>query len=100
MTSPAAQRFAFFEGDYVPHEQARVPISSHVVNYGTGCFEGIRAYWNSEREQLYVTLLDAHIDRPRGSSTSATTARATICATSCSSCCDATTCARTPTSAR
>jgi branched-chain amino acid aminotransferase len=63
MTSPAEQRFAFFEGEYVPHEQARVPISSHVVNYGTGCFEGIRAYWNGEREQLYVTLLGAHIDR-------------------------------------
>jgi len=63
MTTPPTRRFAFFEGEYVPHEQARVPISSHVVNYGTGCFEGIRAYWNGEREQLFVTLLGAHIDR-------------------------------------
>ncbi len=57
------QRFAYFGGDFVPHEQAVLPISSHVVNYGTGCFEGIRAYWNEHDEQLYVTLLDEHIDR-------------------------------------
>lgn len=56
-------RFAFFEGNFVPHEQARLSISAHVVNYGTGCFEGIRAYWNAADEQLYVTLLDEHINR-------------------------------------
>jgi branched-chain amino acid aminotransferase len=56
-------RISYFGGDYVPHEQARVPITSHVVNYGTGCFEGIRAYWNADHEQLYVTLLGEHIER-------------------------------------
>src|SRR3954465_7802937 len=56
-------RISYFHGDFVPRDHARVPITSHVVNYGTGCFEGIRAYWNSDREQLYVTLLGAHIDR-------------------------------------
>jgi branched-chain amino acid aminotransferase len=58
-----AQRYAYFGGGFVPHEQAVLPISSHVVNYGTGCFEGIRAYWNAGDEQLYVTLLEEHIDR-------------------------------------
>jgi branched-chain amino acid aminotransferase len=58
-----AQRFAYFGGDFVPHGQAVLPISAHVVNYGTGCFEGIRAYWNGADEQLYVTLLDEHVDR-------------------------------------
>src|SRR3954452_5507414 len=56
-------RISYFGGDFVPHEQARVPITSHVVNYGTGCFEGIRAYWNADDEQLYVTALGEHIDR-------------------------------------
>src|SRR3954470_8154808 len=56
-------RISYFNGDFVPHDQARVPITSHVVNYGTGCFEGIRAYWNADHEQLYVTLLGEHIDR-------------------------------------
>ena len=61
--SDAGTRVAYFEGDFVPHETATVPISSHVVNYGTGCFEGIRAYWNADHEQLYVTMLHEHVDR-------------------------------------
>jgi branched-chain amino acid aminotransferase len=56
-------RISYFGGDFVPHQQARVPITSHVVNYGTGCFEGIRAYWNADHEQLYVTALGEHVDR-------------------------------------
>src|SRR3954465_10548377 len=63
MTVANGGRISYFDGAFVPHEQARVPITSHVVNYGTGCFEGIRAYWNDEHEQLYVTLLGEHIDR-------------------------------------
>jgi branched-chain amino acid aminotransferase len=63
MTDGSGERISYFGGDFVSHEQARVPITSHVVNYGTGCFEGIRAYWNGDHEQLYITLLDAHIDR-------------------------------------
>jgi branched-chain amino acid aminotransferase len=63
MTGTATARISYFNGDYVAHEQARVPITSHVVNYGTGCFEGIRAYWNADQGQLFVTLLHEHIDR-------------------------------------
>jgi branched-chain amino acid aminotransferase len=60
---PSVKRVAYLDGEFVAHEDARVSIASHVVNYGTGCFEGIRAYWNSSHEQLYVTLLDAHAER-------------------------------------
>src|SRR3954464_13045751 len=63
MTDGSGERISYFGGNFVSHDQARVPITSHVMNYGTGCFEGIRAYWNGEHEQLYVTLLDAHVDR-------------------------------------
>jgi branched-chain amino acid aminotransferase len=59
MTAP----IVYFAGDYRSHEEAVLPISAHVVNYGTGCFEGIRAYWNAEHRQLYATLLPEHIDR-------------------------------------
>lgn len=58
-----ADRVAYIDGEFVPHEQARVSIASHVVNYGTGCFEGIRAYWNAAKEQLYATLLPEHAER-------------------------------------
>ena len=55
--------YAFFKGAIVPIEQAKVSIMTHALNYGTGCFEGIRAYWNSEAEQLYVFRLLEHYQR-------------------------------------
>ena len=44
-------KFAYFEGKIVPFEQATVGIMTHGLNYGTGCFEGIRAYWNADQGQ-------------------------------------------------
>jgi branched-chain amino acid aminotransferase len=55
--------FAFFEGSIVPIDQAKVSIMTHAFNYGTGCFEGIRAYWNEEEEQLFVFRLQEHFER-------------------------------------
>jgi len=56
-------KFAFFEGQFVPIEQAKVSIMTHALNYGTGCFEGIRAYWNEADQQLYVFRLQEHFER-------------------------------------
>ena len=58
-----ATKYAFFEGSIVPIEQARVSIMTHTFNYGTGCFEGIRAYWNAEEQQLYVFRMPEHYER-------------------------------------
>ena len=54
---------AYFGGDFVPLSEARVPITTHAFNYGTGCFEGIRAYWSPEHQQLYVLRLADHMQR-------------------------------------
>jgi branched-chain amino acid aminotransferase len=56
-------RFAFFKGEIVPIEQAQVSVMTHALNYGTGCFEGIRGYWNADEEQLLVFQLKAHMER-------------------------------------
>ena len=56
-------QYAFFEGEFVPIEEAKVSIMTHAFNYGTGCFEGIRGYWNQEEEQLYVFRLAEHYER-------------------------------------
>jgi branched-chain amino acid aminotransferase len=58
-----AQQLAYFQGDIVPIEEANVNILTHSFNYGTGCFEGIRGYWNEEREELYILHLEAHFRR-------------------------------------
>lgn len=55
--------FAYFEGKFVPLAEAKVSIMTHALNYGTGVFEGIRAYWNAEQEQLYVMRLRDHYRR-------------------------------------
>lgn len=46
--------YAFFEGRIVPYSEAKVGVMNHSLNYGTGCFGGIRGYWNEEEEQLFV----------------------------------------------
>lgn len=56
-------RFAFFDGRIVPVEDARVSVRTHAFNYGTGCFEGIRAYWSDDEDQLLVFQLREHFER-------------------------------------
>jgi branched-chain amino acid aminotransferase len=56
-------RWAFFNGEIVPIEQAQVSVMCHALNYGTGCFEGIRAYWNEQRQQMVVFQLKPHMER-------------------------------------
>ncbi len=56
-------KYAFLEGRIVPIEEARVSIMTQAFNYGTGCFAGIRAYWNQEHEQLYVLKMHEHYER-------------------------------------
>jgi branched-chain amino acid aminotransferase len=54
---------AYFQGDYRSFEEARVSIRCKAVNYGIGCFEGIRAYWNARAAQLYVFRCRDHYER-------------------------------------
>jgi len=56
-------KYAYFEGRIVPIEQAKVSVMTHALNYGTGCFEGIRGYWNEADQQLYVFRLREHFER-------------------------------------
>jgi branched-chain amino acid aminotransferase len=58
----------YFQGDYVKLGEARISIMTHAFLYGTGVFEGIRAYWNAEEKQLYALRIKEHIVRLRNSS--------------------------------
>ena len=48
--------------------EAKISIMTHAFNYGTGVFEGIRAYWNEDKKQLYVLKLREHFERFQRSS--------------------------------
>ena len=58
-----ARGWAYFEGGFVPLEQAKISVATHAFNYGTGVFEGIRGYWNADHEQVYVVKLLEHLRR-------------------------------------
>lgn len=53
----------FFKGQIMPLAQATVGVATHALNYGTGCFEGIRAYWNEDTGQLYILKGLEHYQR-------------------------------------
>lgn len=59
----ALPKFAFFKGELVPYSEAKVGVMTHALNYGTGAFGGIRAYWNTEEEQLYIFRPNDHFTR-------------------------------------
>jgi len=53
----------YFKGAFVPDEEAKISIRTHAFNYGTAIFEGIRGYWNAEKEQLFVLHMEKHYER-------------------------------------
>lgn len=51
----------------MPLHEAKLPIATHALHYGTGCFEGIRANWNDEEKTAYIFRAPEHFDRLRKS---------------------------------
>jgi branched-chain amino acid aminotransferase len=58
---------AFVDGEFVPVAEAALSVHAHVVSYGTGLFEGLRASWNEQARELYLLDAVAHYDRMRRS---------------------------------
>lgn len=57
--------FMCHNGDIVPYADAKIHAFSAVVKYGLGVFEGLRAYWNADQQQLHVFRLTEHLERLR-----------------------------------
>src|SRR5258706_704459 len=53
----------FLNGKFIPEEKALVPITTHAFQYGTGCFEGIRAYYNERENTLNIFRMKEHYER-------------------------------------
>jgi branched-chain amino acid aminotransferase len=62
---PFVAKFVWFDGKIVRDEDAKVPVMTHAIHYGTSVFEGLRGYWNSKN--LYIFRLEDHIKRFRNS---------------------------------
>lgn len=55
--------YAFFEGKMVPHEDAKVSIATHALQYGTGAFAGIRGYLDKSGSAINIFRLPDHVNR-------------------------------------
>lgn len=53
----------FMNGEFIPSERGVISVRTHGFAYGTGCFEGIRGYWNEQNQQMYVFRIKEHYER-------------------------------------
>ena len=63
MATGISDKICFFNGKYVPLQDATVNIQTHALQYGTACFGGIRGYWNPEKKNLFIFRIDEHYKR-------------------------------------
>lgn len=54
---------AYFEDQIRPIADAKISVMTNTFNYGTGCFGGLRGYWNAQQAQLYVFRIRDHYVR-------------------------------------
>ncbi len=54
-------KYIWYNGKFVPWEKATTHVLSHGLHYGSGIFEGIRAY--SNKRDTYIFRLKEHYDR-------------------------------------
>ena len=60
MSHPA---YVYLDDGVVPWDEGKVHVASVGFKFGTGVFEGLRAYWNAEKEQMFVLQLAEHMHR-------------------------------------
>jgi branched-chain amino acid aminotransferase len=53
----------FYDGSFRKYADAKVGLLTHGLQYGTGCFEGVRGYWSASSNELLLVLLREHYDR-------------------------------------
>lgn len=56
-------RYVWFNGEIVPWEEAKIHVSTECARRGANVFEGIRAYWNESKQELYAFKMQEHFNR-------------------------------------
>jgi len=57
------QRWASYNGTILDEDDAKIHALSPAVKYASAVFEGCRAYWNPDQDQLLAFRLDDHVER-------------------------------------
>lgn len=63
MAEQGKPTLAFFNGQIVPIEHAKVSVMTHALHYGTAVFGGLRAYWNADEQELFIFRPLDHFER-------------------------------------
>ena len=53
----------WLDGEMVAPENAKVSVFTSTATRGANVYEGIRAYWSEEKNNLFVWKLDPHLKR-------------------------------------
>ena len=53
----------YIDGEFVDDDKATVSVRSRALNYGLGCFGGIRGYLADDGKEVFVFRLEAHVRR-------------------------------------
>ncbi len=67
MDSGLDNRLIWLDGKIIPLQEATINVLSPTSQFGANVFEGIRCYWNEERQQLYAFRLPEHYKRLKNS---------------------------------
>ncbi len=57
------ESIAYHTGEYRRLAECTVNVSTHALQYGTGVFGGMRAYYNPVKDNLYIFRMDRHYKR-------------------------------------
>ncbi|WP_423182858.1 branched-chain amino acid transaminase [Arthrobacter sp. NyZ413] len=56
-------KYLLRDGELVDYDDARLHVLSTSLKYGVGVFEGFRAYWSEDEQQLYAFRVIDHMKR-------------------------------------
>jgi branched-chain amino acid aminotransferase len=53
----------YAQGRFMRYADAKIGLLTHALHYGTGCFEGIRGFWDDGERELYIMKAADHYRR-------------------------------------
>lgn len=56
-------RLIWFKGEIMPVEEAKINVLAPTSQFGANVFEGLRCYWNDEKQELYGFRVEDHMKR-------------------------------------
>jgi branched-chain amino acid aminotransferase len=63
MNTSIENRLIWLNGKIVPVQQATINVLSPTSQFGANVFEGIRCYWNDDKQKLFAFRLEDHFKR-------------------------------------